>query len=135
MLVNKLGVDVLLQMLCRLRFYVSLFNQIIMFTMTRIFNSDLDFLIQFYQNRFQTLNVYWSSKYNSFMLHIKVIIKLDKKTNRSQFRLSRTLWNRYKPHCMRTNRHFNCLEFQKLKRWYVGGVNMTQFSSYLYTQC
>ena len=24
--------------------------------------------------------------------------------------------------------------FQKLRRWYVGGVNMTQFSCYLYTQ-
>ena len=33
MLVNKLGVDVLLLMLCRLRFFKS-FNQIIMFTMT-----------------------------------------------------------------------------------------------------
>ena len=37
MLVNKLGVDVLLLMLCRLRLIsASLFNQIIMFTMTSI---------------------------------------------------------------------------------------------------
>ena len=34
MLVNKLGDDVLLLMLCRLRFSASLFNQIVMFTMT-----------------------------------------------------------------------------------------------------
>ena len=26
------------------------------------------------------------------------------------------------------------ITFQKLQRWYVGGVNMTQFSCYLYTQ-
>ena len=26
------------------------------------------------------------------------------------------------------------IAFQKLQRWYVGGVNMTQFSCYLYTQ-
>ena len=34
MLVDKLGVDVLLLMLCRLHFSASLFNQIIMFTVT-----------------------------------------------------------------------------------------------------
>ena len=43
------------------------------------------------------------------MLYIKLIIKFDKKTNTSQFRLSRTYWNRYKPPCMRTSRHFNLL--------------------------
>ena len=26
------------------------------------------------------------------------------------------------------------IAFQKLQRWYVGGVNMKQFSCYLYTQ-
>ena len=26
------------------------------------------------------------------------------------------------------------INFQKLQTWYVGGVNMTQFSCYLYTQ-
>ena len=26
------------------------------------------------------------------------------------------------------------IAFQKLERWYVEGVNMTQFSCYLYTQ-
>ena len=26
------------------------------------------------------------------------------------------------------------IAFQKLRRWYVGGVNMTQFSCYLYTK-
>ena len=26
------------------------------------------------------------------------------------------------------------IAFQKLQRWYVGGVNMTQFSCYLYIQ-
>ena len=26
------------------------------------------------------------------------------------------------------------IAFQKLQRWYIGGVNMTQFSCYLYTQ-
>ena len=44
---------------------------------------------------------------------------------------------------MRTSRHINrpvrvqvgiLIAFQKLQRWYVGGVNMTQFSYYLYTQ-
>ena len=64
MMVNKLNVDVLLLMLCRLRFCKSISDN--------------------------SLNLCWSLKYNFFMLHIKLIIKLDKKTNRSQFKLSRT---------------------------------------------
>ena len=43
------------------------------------------------------------------MLCIKLIIKLDKKTNRSQFRLSRTQSNRHKPPSMRTSGHFSYL--------------------------
>ena len=85
MFVKKLGVDVLLLMLRRLRFCKSFQSD--NYVYYDLNNSALDFLIQFYRNRFQTLNLL---KYNFFMLYIKLIIKLDKKTNRSQFRLSRT---------------------------------------------
>ena len=88
MLVNKLGVDVLLLMLGRLRFCKSFQSD--NYVYYDLNNSALDFLIQFYRNRFQTLNLCCSLKYNFFMLYIKLIIKLDKKTIRSQFRLSRT---------------------------------------------
>ena len=73
MLVNKLGVDVLLLMLCRLHFFKSFqSDNYVYFDLN---NSALDC---------------WSLKYTFFMLYIKLIITLDKKTNRSQFRLSRT---------------------------------------------
>ena len=88
MLVNKLGVDVLLLMLCRLRFCKSFQSD--NYVYYDLNNDALDFLIWFYRNRFYTLNLCRSLKYNFFMLYIKLIIKLDKKTNRSQFRLSRT---------------------------------------------
>ena len=62
MLVNKLGVDVLLLTLCRLRFCKS----------------------------FQSDNYFYYDLNNSALdFLIKLIIKLDK-TNRSQLRLSRT---------------------------------------------
>ena len=88
MLVNKLGVDILLLVLCRLRFCKSFQSDNYVYYDWN--NSALDFLIQFYRNRFQTLNLCWLLKYNFFMLYIKSIIKLDKKANRSQSRLSRT---------------------------------------------
>ena len=89
MLVNKLGVDILLLMLCRLRFCKSFQSD--NYVCYDLNNSASDFLVQFYRKRFQTLNLCWSLKYNFFMiLYIKLIIKLGKKTNRSQFRLSRT---------------------------------------------
>ena len=62
MLVNKLGVDVLLLMLCRLRFCKS-------------FQSDN---YVYYDLNNSALNLCWSLKYNFFMLYIKLIIKLDK---------------------------------------------------------
>ena len=87
MLVNKLGVDVLLLILCRLRFCKSFQSD--NYVYYNLNNSALDFLIWYYRNHFKTLNLCWSLKYNFFMLYIKLIIKLDKKTNRSQFRLFR----------------------------------------------
>ena len=77
MLVNKLGVDVLLLMLCRLRFCKSFQSD--NYVYYDLNNSALDFIL-FYRNRFQSLNLCWSLKYNFFMLYIKLIIKLDKKT-------------------------------------------------------
>ena len=59
------------------------------------------------------------------MLHIKLIIELEKKRNASQFRLSRhngTDINR--PVCVQVGK---VIAFQKLQRSYVGEVNMTQF--------
>ena len=50
MLVNKLGVDVLLLMLCRLRFCKSYHSD--NYAYYDLNNSVLDFLIQFYRNRF-----------------------------------------------------------------------------------
>ena len=50
MLVNKLGVDVLLLMLCRLRFYKSFQSD--NYVYYDLNDSALDFLIQFYENRF-----------------------------------------------------------------------------------
>ena len=85
MLVNKLGVHVLLLMLCRFRFCKSFQSD--NYVYYDLNNSSSDFLIYFCRNRFQTLNLCW---YNFVILYIMLIIKLDKKTNRSQFRLSRT---------------------------------------------
>ena len=50
MLVNKLGVDVLLLMLCKLRFCKSFQSD--NYVYCDLNNSALDFLIQFYRNRF-----------------------------------------------------------------------------------
>ena len=50
MLVNKLGVDVLLLMLCRLRFCKSFQSD--NYVNYDLRNSALHFLIQFYRNRF-----------------------------------------------------------------------------------
>ena len=66
------------------------------------------------------------------MLHIKLIIKLDKKTigaNSDCPEHNGTDLNR--PVCIQVG---ILIAFQKLERWYFGGVNMTQFSCYLYTQ-
>ena len=67
------------------------------------------------------------------MLHIKLIIKLDKKTNRSQFRLNNNNNNTdiNRRVCVQVG---ILIAFQKLQTWYVGGANMTQFSCCLYTQ-
>ena len=58
MLVNKLCVNALLLMLCRLRFSKSFQSD------NRIYcdlnNSTLNILIKFYRNRFQTLKLCWS---------------------------------------------------------------------------
>ena len=77
MMVNKLGVNALLPMLCRLRFSKSF--QPDNHVYCDLNNSTLDFFICFYQNHFYTLELCWSKYHNHFMmLHIKVITKLDK---------------------------------------------------------
>ena len=66
------------------------------------------------------------------MLYIKLIIKLDKRqieANSDCPEHNGTGINR--PVCVQVG---ILIAFQKLQRWYVGGVNMTQFPCYLYTQ-
>ena len=66
------------------------------------------------------------------MLYIKLIIKLAKiqiETNSDCPEHNGTDINR--PVCVQEG---ILIAFQKLQRWFVGGVNMTQFSCYLYTQ-
>ena len=130
MLVNKLGVDVLLLMLCRLSFCKSFQSDD--YVNYDLNNSASDFLIWFHRNRFQTLNLCWSLKYNFFMLYIKLIIKLDKRqieANSDCPEHNGTDINR--PVCVQVG---ILIAFQKLQRWYVGRVNMTQFPCFLYTQ-
>ena len=67
MLVNKRGVDVLLLMLCGLRFCKSFQSD--NYVYYDLNNSALDFLID--RNRFKTLNLCWSLKCNFFMSYIK----------------------------------------------------------------
>ena len=66
------------------------------------------------------------------MLYIKLIIKLDKRqieANSDCPEHNGTDINR--PVCVQVG---ILIASQKLQRLYVGGVNMTQFSCYLYTQ-
>ena len=66
------------------------------------------------------------------MLYIKLIIKLDKRQTEANSDCPEhngTDINR--PACVQVG---ILIAFLKLQRWYVGGVNMTQFSCYLYTQ-
>ena len=66
------------------------------------------------------------------MLYIKLIIKLDKKTNRANSDCpEHTGTDINRPVCVQVG---ILIAFQKLQRWCIGGVNMTQFSCYLYTQ-
>ena len=77
MMVNKLGVNALLPMLCRLRFSKSFQSDNLVYC--DLNNNALDFFIQFYRNRFETLKLCWSLYYNYFMMiHTKLNIKLDK---------------------------------------------------------
>ena len=62
------------------------------------------------------------------MLYSKLIIKLDKRqieANSDNPEHNGTDINR--PVCLQVG---ILIAFQKLQRWYVGGVNMTQFSCY-----
>ena len=66
------------------------------------------------------------------MLYIKLIIKLDKKTieaNSDCPEHNGTYING--PLCVKVS---ILIVFRKLRGWYVGGVNMTQFSCYLFSQ-
>ena len=83
MLVNKLGVDALLLMLCRLRFCKS-------------FQSDTKRQIEANSN---------CPEHNGTDINRAVCVQGG-----------------------------ILIAFQKLQRWYVGAVNMTQFSCYLYPQ-
>ena len=68
------------------------------------------------------------------MLYIKSIIKLDKKIRQIEANPDCPEHNETdinRPVCVQLG---ILIAFQKLQRWYVGGVNMTQFSCYLCTQ-
>ena len=89
MLVNKLGVDVLLLMLCRLHFCKSFQSD--NYVYYDLNNSALDFSYLVLSKSFLNSELVLVVKVQFlFMLYIKLIIKLDKKTNTSQFRLFRT---------------------------------------------
>ena len=73
MLVNKLGVDVLLLMLCRLRFCKSFQSD--NYVYYDINNSVLDFLIKFYRNRFSNSELVLVVKLQFlYVMYIKLII-------------------------------------------------------------
>ena len=88
MLVNKLGVDVLLLMLCRLHLCKSFQSDNYVYHDLNNSAFRLSYLVL--SKSFLNSELVLVVKVQFFTLYIKLIIKLDKKTNRSQFRLSRT---------------------------------------------
>ena len=131
MLVNKLCVDVLLLKLCRLHSHKSFqSNYYVYYDLN---NSALDFFIQFYRNCFLNSKLVLVVKVQTFYVNTSCSIL---NWTKSQIEANSDCPERNG----RDINHLVCLKvgiltaFQKLQSLYVGGVNMIQFSCYLYTQ-